>query len=111
MRLLEGLALLGLHRRGEAVLAFSDALATADALLTLADSNIAALQARALGLSGLAVATGDPARASEAVQAFARTHTITTAAGVTADARCLLKVIVSYDRSGILSQVRAAEDL
>jgi hypothetical protein len=36
------------------------------------DKNVAALQARALALSGLAAATGDPARATEAVEAFAR---------------------------------------
>ena len=72
MRLLEGLALLELHRAGESVRAFSDALTAADALLALADSNVAALQARALALSGLAAATGDPARATEAGEAFAR---------------------------------------
>ena len=57
--LLEGLALLGLHRPEESVQAFSGALAAADALLALADSNVAALQARALALAGLAAA-GDP---------------------------------------------------
>ena len=64
MRLLEGLALLELHRVEESVRAFSDAVTAADALLALADSNVAALQARALALSGLAAATGDPARAT-----------------------------------------------
>ena len=69
--LLEGLALLGLHRTGEAVRAFSYSLAAADALLALADKNVAALQARALALSALAVATSAPARATEAEQCFA----------------------------------------
>ena len=68
MRLLEGLALLELHRVDESVEAFSDAVTAADALLALADRNVAALQARALALSGLAAATGDPARATEAAE-------------------------------------------
>jgi tetratricopeptide (TPR) repeat protein len=54
MRLLEGLALLGLHRADEGVRAFGDAVAAADTLLALAERNVAALQARALALSGLA---------------------------------------------------------
>ena len=81
MRLLEGLALLELDRANEAVQAFGGALTAADALLALADSNVAALQARALTLAGLAAATGDPARTSEAVQAFTHTRTIASAAG------------------------------
>ncbi len=111
MRLLEGLALLGLHRAGESVRAFSDAVAAADALLALADRNVAALQARALALSGLAAATGDPARATEAGEAFAPAHAITSATGVAADARRLLDGIASHDRSGVLAEVRAAQDL
>ena len=88
--------------------ALSDAVAAADALLALADSNVAALQVRALALSGLAVVTGDPARAAEAVEAFAQGHIITSAAGVAADTRRLLDTIASSDRSGILAKVRAA---
>ncbi len=110
MRLLEGLALLGLHRPGEAVRAFSDALTAADALLALADGNVASLQARALALSGLAAATGDPARASEAVQALTRASAITSAAGVAADTHRLLKVIASSDLSRILAEVHATRD-
>ncbi|HXZ74406.1 MAG TPA: hypothetical protein VEH31_26555, partial [Streptosporangiaceae bacterium] len=53
--------------------------------LALADSNVAALQARALALAGPASITGDPAQASEALQAFARAHAVTSAAGVAAD--------------------------
>jgi tetratricopeptide (TPR) repeat protein len=111
LRLLEGLALLELRRTEEAVQAFSDALTAADALLALADSNVAALQACALALSGLAAATGDPARATEAVEAFARAHPINRATGVAADAHRLLDAIASHDRSGILAEVRAAQDL
>ena len=103
MRLLEGLALLELHRLEESVRAFSDAVAAADALLALADRNVAALQARALALSGLAAATGDPARAAEAGEAFARAHAVTSAAGVAADTRRLLDQIACHDRSGILA--------
>jgi tetratricopeptide (TPR) repeat protein len=111
MRLLDGLALLGLQRVDEGVRAFGDAVTAADALLALADRNVAALQARALALSGLAAATGDPARATEARQAFARVNAVTTAAGVAADTRRLLDGIAAYDRSGVLAKIRAAEDL
>jgi hypothetical protein len=52
IRLLEGLALLELHRPSEAERAFTGALTTADTLLALADHNVAALQARALALAG-----------------------------------------------------------
>jgi hypothetical protein len=79
-------------------------------LLALADSNVAALQARTLALSGLAVATSDPARGVEAVKAFALAHAVTDAAGVTADTRRLLDKIACHDPSGILAGIRAAQD-
>ncbi len=110
MRLLEGLALLGLHRPEESVRAFREAVAAADALLALADSNVAALQARALALSGLAAAAGDPAQATQAGEAFARADAVTGAAGVAADTRRLLDQIACHDQSGILAQIRAAPD-
>jgi hypothetical protein len=110
MRLLEGLALLTLHRPEESMRAFSDAVTAADALLALADRNVNALQARALALSGLATAAGDPARAAEAGQAFARADAVTSAAGVAAGTRRLLDLIARHDRSGILAEVRAAQD-
>ncbi len=89
-RLLEGLALLELHRLGESVRVFNDAVAAANEMLALADRNVAALRARALALSGLAAATGDPARAAEAAEAFARAKAVTSAAGLAADTRLLL---------------------
>jgi len=110
LRLLEGLALLELHRLKESVRAFSGAVAAADALLTLADSNVAALQARGLALSGLAVVTGDPARATEAREAFAQGHAVTSGVGVAADTRRLLDKIACHDRSGILAEIRAEQD-
>ena len=110
MRLLEGLALLELHRTDEGIRVFSDALAAADALLALADSNVAALQARALAISGLAVVAGDPARAAEAVQAFTRVASVTGAAGVAADTSRLLDTIAAHDQAGVLAEVRAAQD-
>ncbi len=61
-------------------------LTAADAPLTLTDRNVAALQARALALSGLAAATGDPTQAAEAEEAFVRAHAVTRAAGVAAPA-------------------------
>ncbi len=91
--------------------AFGGAVTSAEALLGLADRNVAALQLRALALSGLAAATADPARATGAVQAFARAHAVTSAAGVAADTRRLLDGIASHDRSGVLAEVRAAQDL
>ena len=110
MRLLEGLALLELHRVEESVRAFSDAVMAADALLALADRNVAALQARALALSGLAAATGDPARAAEAVEAFAQAHAVTSAAGVSRRYPPPARQIACHDPSGILAKVRAAQD-
>ena len=106
LRLLEGLALLGLQRHDESARAFSDAVTAADALLALANRNIAALHARALALSGLAVATGDPAWATEAAEAFARAHSVTMAAGVTAEGGRLLDQIARHDQSGTLAGVR-----
>ena len=110
MRLLEGLALLELHRPGESMRAFSNAVTAADALLALADSNVDALQARALALSGLAATTGDPARATQAGEAFAQAHTVTSAIGVAAGTRRLLDEIAFHDRAGTLVEVRAAQD-
>ena len=110
MRMLEGMALLELHRVEESVRAFSDAITAADALLALADRNVSALQARALALSGLAAATGDPASATEAGETFARAHAVTSAAGVAADTRRLLVEIACYDRSGVLAQIRDVHD-
>jgi tetratricopeptide (TPR) repeat protein len=110
LRLLEGVALLALDRADESVRSFSDALAAADALLALAASNVAALQARALALSGLAVAAGDPARAAEAVEAFGRADAVTSATGVAADSRRLLDVIAAHDRTRVLAELRASQD-
>ncbi len=110
MRVLEGLALLELHRLEESMRAFSDAVTAADALLDLADSKVDALQARALALSGLAATTSDPAWATEAGEALALADAVTRAAGVAADTRRLLDQIASHDRSGILPEVRAAQD-
>jgi tetratricopeptide (TPR) repeat protein len=111
IRLVEGLALLELHRPSEAVPTFTGALTAAESLLALADTNVAAVQARALALAGLAVATSDPARASEAVEAFAHARTITSAAGVAADTQRLLQTIAPQDQSGVLSSLAAAQDL
>jgi tetratricopeptide (TPR) repeat protein len=110
MRLLEGVALLELDRVDEAVRAFSEALRAADALLALADKNVAALRTRALAFSGLAAASGDSARTAEAVEAFARADTVTKAEGVVADTHRLLDRIAAHDRTGLLAEVRAGQD-
>lgn len=104
MRLLEGLALLGLRRTRDSVRAFSEAVTAADALLARADSNVTALQARALALSGLAVATGDPERAAEAAEAFARRRA--SAVGVAENTRQLFNVLARYDQAGLLAEIR-----
>jgi TPR repeat protein len=109
-RLLAGVALLGLHRLDEGVQALSDALKRADDLLAWVDSNVAALQVRALALSALAAATGGRVLATDALQAFGRAHAITSAAGVTADTNQLLKAIASHDHSGVLAEVRTARE-
>jgi tetratricopeptide (TPR) repeat protein len=103
MRLLEGLAVLELNRLGDTARAFSDALTAADSLLALADRNVDALEVRALALSGLAVVAGDPARAAQAAEAFARARAVTRAPGVVADTRRLLGIITTHDHSGILA--------
>ena len=110
LRLLEGLALLDLHRLEASVPAFSAAVTAANALLALADSNVAALQARALALSGLAAATGSPAQAVDAEEAFARARAVTSAPGVLAGTHRLFEQIACHDRSGVLARVRAAQD-
>jgi tetratricopeptide (TPR) repeat protein len=111
LRLLEGLALLELHRPKESRQAFTSVLTSADALVALADSNVAALQARALALAGLAAATDDPGRADEAVDAFTHARTITSAAGVVADTQHLLKRIIARDQSGVLAEISYTQDL
>ena len=109
--LLEGLALLELHRLKESVRVFSDTVTAANEMLALAETNVAALRARALALTGLAAATGDPAQAAEATEAFARARAVTSAAGVAADTRLLLGMIARHDQSGLLSGIPATQDL
>jgi hypothetical protein len=90
---------------------FSDTVTAANEMLALAETNVAALRARALALTGLAVAARDPARAAEATEAFTRARAVTSATGVTADTRLLLGMIVRHDQSGLLSGIPATEDL
>jgi tetratricopeptide (TPR) repeat protein len=106
LRLLEGVALLALDRTEDSLRAFSDAITGADALLALAERNVLALEARALALSGLAVATGNPAKATEASEAFARVYSVTSAAGVVTDARRLFDLIAGHDQVRVLAGVR-----
>jgi tetratricopeptide (TPR) repeat protein len=108
LRLLEGLALLELRRIDKAVPAFSDALNTADALLVLADRNMAALQARALAPCGLTTATTDASQARDAARAIVRARAVTDAAGVAPDTQQLLDRIAAHDPAGLLTDVRDA---
>ena len=102
--LLEGIALLAMGRAG-ARDAFGQALQAADTLLALADANVAALDARALACCGL-VLTGDPARAAQAAQTFARARTVTSAAGVVAEVAALFAVLASGDHADALAPYR-----
>jgi tetratricopeptide (TPR) repeat protein len=104
--LLEGLALLALGR-AQAGAAFGQALAAADALLALAAANVTALDVRALACAGLAL-TDEPARASEAAQAFARARSVSSAAGVVADVARMFAVFASADQEGVLAEYRQA---
>jgi tetratricopeptide (TPR) repeat protein len=106
-RLLTGLALLQLSRNDHAAAAFQDAIASADRLLALADSNVAALQARAVALAGLAVTGGHPAQVEEARAGLARIRAVTIADGVTAQTQRLLDLTVAQDASGLLRGIHA----
>ena len=110
LRVFEGLALLQLDRLEESERTFSSAIAAADALLDLADRNVAALQARALALSGLAAISGRPDRATQAEEAFTQACAVTRAQGVTETTRLLLDEIARYDRSDVLTGVCATLD-
>jgi tetratricopeptide (TPR) repeat protein len=107
LRVLAGLALLELHRPSESDPLFRDAELAADELLALTDRNVAALEARALALSGLAAIAGDQARATEAEEAFTRARAATSAPGVVADTRRLLDMITAHDQSGVLARLGA----
>jgi tetratricopeptide (TPR) repeat protein len=109
--LLQAIALLRLGRPAESVPAFDQANRAADALLHLASRNVAALQAQALALSGLAAATGDPDTAGNAADAFTRARAVTAAAGVTTASRQLLDQIRRNDQAGVLTALRAAQSL
>jgi hypothetical protein len=87
------------------VRAFSGALTAADDQLALGDTIVVPLQVRALALCGLAVATGDPAWAADAASAFTSARNATSAVGVAADTRRLLKLIAPHDHTGILAEV------
>jgi hypothetical protein len=107
---LEGIALLGLHRMDDAVQAFRDSLAAADELLALADTNVAALQVRALALTGLVAATADPPMAA-ALEAFTRARGVTTASGVIADTRRLFAQITRHSAINAFADILAAQDI
>lgn len=113
LRLLQGVALSQLQRVEEAIQAFNEALTNAESLLVLAELNIAALQVRALAQSGLAAATSDPIRATQAGEAFTQLYRATRAAGVVADSFWLHDAISStLDPAGVLPDViSTARDL
>jgi tetratricopeptide (TPR) repeat protein len=108
--LLKGIALLQLGRSADGGRVFEAASRAADALLELHDRNVAALQAKALVLCGLAVATSDPAMVQQAA-AFTRAGAVTTAAGVTAASLQMLDQIRRNDQAGLLTDLRAAQAL
>ncbi|MGY1665616.1 tetratricopeptide repeat protein [Geodermatophilus sp. SYSU D00696] len=109
IRLLAGVALLQLNRVEEGVRAFTTALTAADALLIPKENKRAdVLEVRALALAGLA-ATGDTdrQRALEAMEAFARSCSAASAAGLLADAESLLDQLAAHAEGMALTEVRA----
>jgi tetratricopeptide (TPR) repeat protein len=109
VQMLAAVALLQLHRANESAQAFPDALTGADTLLALADNNVVALQVRALALSGLAAVTSEPPPATDAAEAFARLQAVTSAAGVAADTRRIFETIATYDKTGVLAEIRSVQ--
>jgi hypothetical protein len=79
----------------------------------LAELNIAALQAQVLVLSGLAAATDDPLRATQAIEALTQLRRGTRAAGAVADNLWLLDAISSaFDPADVFADViSTARDL
>jgi tetratricopeptide (TPR) repeat protein len=107
IHLLSGVALLELRRIDESVQAFTQAVSAADALLALKCRNMAAQQARALALSGLAAATGDATLVKKAKNSFAQAQTISDGPGDAAGIRHLFARIAAHDLAGVLAHVQA----
>jgi tetratricopeptide (TPR) repeat protein len=108
-RLLEGVALLELHRTEEGVRAFNEALATADALLAQAKGSVVPSRVHALALAGLAAATGDPTGVKHALEALARVDEIAADLGAVAETARLLELIIPHDQTGRLAEARAKQ--
>ena len=107
VRLLEGVALLGMERLDEAMPALSAAVAAADEQLSKAATNVDALNVRGLALSALAL-IDEPHLAAEAIDSFRQARTVTTAAGIITDVTQLFDVLAERDKTEALASVRQA---
>jgi tetratricopeptide (TPR) repeat protein len=104
-----GVILLRQGDRKPAKVAFTAAVAEADALLLHTSDSYPALDTKALALCGLAL-LGDADRLPEAIAAIQAARALTQAAGVVRDARRLLDALAVADHDGILGPARAAAD-
>ena len=86
--------------------AFGEAVNAADALLARTPGAYDELDNRALALCGLAI-VDDPARASEASEAFHATRRITRADGIVARVLSLFDTLADGEETGTLAPVRA----
>jgi tetratricopeptide (TPR) repeat protein len=87
--------------------AFTRALAEAEVLLARNVQNYCALDSRALALSGLATG-GEPARASEAAEAYRAARAVNKGAGTVTWSLRLFDELARADAAGALAGVRAA---
>ena len=105
LSLLLGIVQLRQNQPAEAVREFSEAVSQADELLRYANGAYAALDTKALALSGLALTT-DPDQAAEAAAVFSAARTITSANGIVHATLALFDALAAADRDGILAAIR-----
>jgi tetratricopeptide (TPR) repeat protein len=101
-----GVVLLRQGQAEPARLAFTEAVAQSDGLLTHTSDNYQALDTKALALCGLAL-LGDASRLPEASSAFQAARTVNRDAGVIQRALRLFDTLAFVDQDGILASVRA----
>jgi tetratricopeptide (TPR) repeat protein len=102
----QGVILLRQGQAEPARVAFTQAVAEAEALLAHTSDNYGALDTKALALGGL-VLLGDAARLPEAVAAVRAARAVTQAAGLVRDAGRLWEALAVVDQAGVLAPVRA----
>jgi tetratricopeptide (TPR) repeat protein len=107
LSLLSGTSQLMQDQRAAAAREFQAAITQADEELQHANHSYKILDAKALALCGLAL-TIDPGNAAEAAKVFLTARAITRANGVINQNVALFNVLVTTDRSDILSAIRPA---